>query len=171
LPYFYYPIPWYGGFGAGNILNGQANVISAAGGLFIDQEKARVVREQANQAKIETRRQRFDQEMYERANTPAFTERQEKKDMARVRRIMNQPLPAEITSGRAHNILLPYLERLLRVGVQGPPVPLDPDTLRSMNVTIGKEGFNIGLFRNDGRLDWPIALRGPTQRTLVPLLP
>jgi hypothetical protein len=168
----YYPpfwAPW--GLGPGSMLNGQAKVISATGGLFVDQERSRILREQANQAKIETRRQSFDQMMYERANTPTFTERQEKVERMRVRRVLNNPQRAEVISGGALNILLPYLERLASVYVQGPPVPLDPDLLRSINVTAGKEGFNIGLLRNGGQLDWPIALRGPSQRMLAPLFP
>src|SRR5262249_49720618 len=50
-------------------------------------------------------------------------------------------------------------------------VPLDPDLLRSINVTTGKESNNIGLLQNGGQLDWPLALRGPTQKMLVPLFP
>src|SRR4029077_18984238 len=90
--------PGYGGFGPGNVLNGEANVISSSGQLFINQEQARVEREKANQAKILTKRQTFDEMMYEKANTPTFTENQEKTEMMIVRRVMNNPLPAEVTS-------------------------------------------------------------------------
>src|SRR5437899_46454 len=69
----YYPRPGYGGFGPGNVLNGQANVISSSGQLYINQEQARVEREKANQAKITTKRKTFDEMMYEKANTPTFT--------------------------------------------------------------------------------------------------
>jgi hypothetical protein len=170
-PYPYYPPPGYGGFGPGNTLNGAANVISASGQLYIDQEQARVEREKANQAKIVTKRKTFDEMMYEKANTPTFTEDQEKNDMMIVRRVMNHPLPAEITSGQSQNILLPYLDKLLRVGVQGPPIPLDPLTMKSINVTTSQGGPNIGLLRDGGKLDWPIVLRGPTQKKLNPIFP
>jgi hypothetical protein len=167
----YYPPPGYGGFGPGNVLNGQASVINASGQLFINQEQARVEREKANQAKIDTKRKTFDEMMYEKANTPTFTEDQEKVDMMTLRRIMNHPLEAEVTSGKAQNTLLPYLDKLMRVGIQGPPVALDPFMLKSVNVTTGKEGFNIGLLKDGGILDWPLAVRGPTQKKLAPLLP
>jgi hypothetical protein len=167
----YYPPPGYGGFGPGNTLNGAANVISASGQLFINQEQARVEREKANQAKILTKRQTFDEMMYEKANTPTFTENQEKTEMMIVRRVMNNPLPAEVTSGQSQNILLPYLDKLLRVGVQGPPISLDPTMLKSINVTTGKGGANIGILRDGGKLDWPFALRGATQKKLTPLFP
>jgi hypothetical protein len=172
-PYYpAYPPPGYGGFGPGNTLNGAANVISASGQLYINQEQARVEREKANQAKIDTKRKTFDEMMYEKANTPTFTEDQEKTQMMIVRRIMNHPFPAEVTSGQSQNILLPYLDKLLRVGVQGPPVPLDPYMLRSINVTGGGAGgADIGILRNGGKLDWPFVLRGPTQKQLAPVFP
>jgi hypothetical protein len=90
--------------------------------------------------------------------------------MMSLRRIMNNPLEAEVTSGRAQNMMLPYLNRLLSMGIQGPPVYLDPNMLRSINVTSGNLG-NIGLLRDGGNLDWPLALRGPTQEKLAPLFP
>src|SRR5207244_6096962 len=102
----YYPPSGYGGFGPGNVLNGGANVISASGQLLINQEQARVEREKANQAKVSTKRKTFDEMMYEKANTPTFTEDQEKTEMMIVRRVMNHPLPAEVTSGKSQNILL-----------------------------------------------------------------
>jgi hypothetical protein len=169
-PYPYYP-GYNSGFGPGNTLNGAANVISAAGGQFIDQEKARVTREQANQAKIDTKRKTFDEMMYEKANTPNFAETQEKSDMAQIRRILNHPLQAEVTSGKAQNILLPYVDKLLRVGVQGPPVPIDQTMLKSINVTTGQLSADIGLFKDGGKLNWPIGLRGPAQKKLDPLFP
>jgi hypothetical protein len=171
----YYPVGYGSGFGPGNTLNGQANVIDATGKLFIDQEQARITREQANQAKIDTKRKTFDEMMYEKANTPTFTEDQEKVDMMIVRRIINKPLEAEVTSGYAQNILLPYLDKLLRVGIQGPTIPLDQAMLSQINVTSGSANAgnigNIGLLKNGGKLDWPLGLRGPTQKKLDPLFP
>jgi hypothetical protein len=171
----YYPAGYGSGFGPGNVLNGQANVISASGDLFVKQEQSRITREQANQAKIDTKRKTFDEMMYEKANTPTFTEDQEKVDMMIVRRILNKPLEAEVTSGQAQNILLPYLDKLLRVGAQGPPVPLDQAMLKQINVTSGGSGGgnigNIGLLKDGGKLDWPLAVRGPTQKQLAPFFP
>jgi hypothetical protein len=167
----YYPPPGYGGFGPGNVLNGQANVINASGNLYIQQEQARVEREKALQAKVDTKRKTFDEMMYEKANTPTFTEDQAKIQAMTLRRVITKPLEAEVTSGKAQNLMLPYLDQLCRVGIQGPPISLDPDMLRSVNVTIGKEGNNIGLLKDGGKLDWPLAVVGPTQEKLDPLFP
>jgi hypothetical protein len=170
-PYPYYPPPGYGGFGPGNVLNGQANVMNATGNLYVAQEQSKVEREAANQAKIETKRKAFDEMMYEKANTPTFTETQEKTDMMIVRRVLNHPTQAEITTGQAQNILLPYLDKLMRTGIQGPPVAIDQNSLKFLNVTVGKGGGNIGLLKNGGKLDWPIGCLGPTQKSLDPLFP
>ena len=167
----YYPPPGYGGFGPGNVLNGQANVISASGDLFIQQEQARVEREKALQAKVDTKRKTFDEMMYEKANTPTFTENQAKIQAMTLRRVMTAPTPVEITSGKAQNLMLPYLDQLCRVGIQGPPISLDPGVLRAINVTIGNQGGDIGLLRDGGQLDWPLAVRGATQKKLAPLFP
>lgn len=170
-PPYYPPYGYGGGFGPGNVLNGQANVMNAQGQLEISQEQARVEREKANQAKVDTKRKTFDEMMYEKANTPTFTENQEKADMMQIRRVMNHPAPAEVTSGKSQNIMLPYLDKLMAVGVQGPPVPLDQGMLKFINVTSGPQAYNIGILRDGGVLDWPFALRGPTQQKLAPVFP
>ena len=145
--------------------------MSAQGQLEISQEQAHVEREQANQAKIVTKRKTFDEMMYEKANTPTFTEVQSQTDMMIVRRMMSHPEPAEVISGKSQNVLLPYLDKLLRVGVQGPVISLDPTMLKSINVTAGPNAYNIGILKDGGVVDWPFGLRGATQMKLAALLP
>src|SRR6185369_3929506 len=56
--------------GPGGALAGQAELVSSVGKLNIDQEKARVEREAANQAKLDTQKKSFDQMLYERSLLP-----------------------------------------------------------------------------------------------------
>ena len=63
----YYP-PGY----TGGVLQGRAEVIRANGDLSIQYEQARIEREKALQAKLDTKKQAFDQMMYEKANTPSY---------------------------------------------------------------------------------------------------
>jgi hypothetical protein len=167
----YYPPPGSGGFGPGNVLRGQADVINASGDLYVKQEQARIEREKAYQAKIDTKRKTFDEMMYEKANTPTFTEERAKVEAMQLRRVMTDPVEAEIKSGKAHNLILPYLDQLCRAGIQGPPIMLDPDMLRWVNVTTGKEGPGLGVLKDAGNMEWPLALRGPTQKKFDALLP
>src|SRR5262249_36727935 len=74
----YFPVQTFGPIG--NQLMGQAAVISASGDLITAQEQARILREQANQAKLDTRKQAFDLMLYERAMTPTFTEEMNRKE-------------------------------------------------------------------------------------------
>ena len=80
----YYPNPYYPsipargpaayGIGQGAALSGSADVMNAYGNVVTKQEDARILREKANQAKIDTKRQAFDEMMYEKANTPSYVE-------------------------------------------------------------------------------------------------
>ncbi len=178
VPY-YPPQPnaYYGGGGGGGIygrqggaLYGASTVMNAYGNVINQQEQARVGRQQYYQEKIKTKRMAFDEMMYEKANTPSWTEEQEKVQSTIVRRIMGQPQPSEVTSGKAANILLPYLQALSGQGIQGPPVPLDPDLMKQINVTAQGKG-NLGLLRNGGALDWPPLLTGTLQKKIDSQLP
>jgi hypothetical protein len=154
----------------GGALYGASQVMNSYGNVVVQQEQARIQREVANQAKLDTKRKAFDEARYERDNTPAWTEEQEKMQAMIVRRIMNQPLPAEVTSGKAQNILLPYVNNLIGTGIQGSPVMIDPNMLAKINVTSPGKG-NVGLLRDGGKLRWPPLLRSPEQKKIDALLP
>jgi hypothetical protein len=166
------------GYGAGGIygrqggaLYGSSQVMNAYGNVVVQQEKARVEREVANQAKIDTKRKAFDEANYEKANTPAWVEEQEKVRGLTVRRIMDQPSGVEVITGKAQNTLLPYVQTLTTTGIQGPPILLDPALLAKINVMVPGQGGGIGLLRNGGRLRWPPLLRGVLQAKIDKMLP
>jgi hypothetical protein len=159
------------GFGPGNVLNGQANVINAQGNLMLQQEQARLDRETANQAKLDTKKKTLDWKNYERANTWTFAQEQERDKSLLLMRMINSPSPAEITTGKAENVMLPYLAVLVEKGVQGPVLSLDPRQLQQINVTNPAGSGNIGPLREGGKVRWPTAVRGPTQKKLDVLLP
>jgi len=121
--------PYYPG-GRQSALSGAADLVNAQGNVYVQQEQARIQREKANQAKIDTKRQAFDEAAYEKANTPAFTEQQEKVDAMVLRRVMNSASPWDITSGYALNKIVPYVNSLAAQGGMGPPVPVDPEQLQ-----------------------------------------
>lgn len=163
-----YRPPAYGpggaGYGAGQYYQGAATLINATGELANQNEQARIMREKATQEKLVTRKKSFDLLAYEKANTPSWTEEQEKTQAIRLRRVMNDPLPAEVSSGKAMNTMLPYMSRLAAGGTSGPPVPLSQDLVRHLNLTV-PDGHNPGLLRST-KLDWPLALRGPEQEVI-----
>src|SRR5262245_40359370 len=76
-----YPYPWTSGWGWGNwttpaqgYLQGNAQMLDSAGNFMVNQEQARIMNQQAQQAKLVTKKQAFEQAQWEKANTPTFTE-------------------------------------------------------------------------------------------------
>lgn len=163
-----YPPNPYGGFNPGRyggMLYGTAAVTSAQGDVMVQAEQARIAREQANQAKLVTKRKAFDEAMYEKANTPTYAETKMAADQGIFQRVMMNPTSIEVTTGRAMNIMLPPLDRMALQGIYGAPVPLNPAILKAVNITIpGKTGLGIVGKVND--IPWPYGLLGPTQEKL-----
>lgn len=164
-----WPYPTYYGRQGGTLAGG-AQFLQSQGNVLVQQEQARITRQQAEQEKLKTKRMAFDQMMYEKANTPSFTEEQEKVDALRLRRMMTQPNRQEIIRGDTLNAMLPALRPLADQGTQGPPAPLSPYVLRDINVS-GSDGRGVGVLRDGGKVRWPIALRGEGQKKLDTLLP
>ncbi len=165
-----YPYPGYGGFypgRQGGYLWGSSQVMNSYGGLIQSNEQSRILREQANQAKIDTKRKAFDERAYERANTPTFTEEMSKVDAQILSRILRKPTNTEVTSGKAQNIIMPYLQGLANRGIQGPPIVLDPAQVQQLNVTSGSSEAGLGLLKQIDHVEWPLILRGPAQEKLA----
>jgi hypothetical protein len=154
----------YPGFGEsayGGFLRGNADLVNAQGNFLIQNQQANLLRQQVEQARIQTRRQNFDQWLYEQANTPTAEDLREKARLEQIRRSYFDPPVTEIWSGTALNDLLFELRRLQAAGGYGPGVRLDPALLKQINVTPGGSQ-NFGLLRDGGKLQWPLALRAST---------
>ena len=159
----YYPSPYYGPYSGdyslGGTLQGAASVINAQGEFNIQNQQAKLVQQQAGQAKLDTRRQTFDEMMYEKANTPSFNDIQEKAAQEELRRVRHDPPPAEIWSGAALNTLLKAVQKEeAYLGAAGPAVPLDPTIVPQLNLSGGTAAAGVGVLRSD-RLEWPLALQ------------
>jgi len=137
-------------------LSGAANVMRATSDLIQGQEKARIMREQALQAKLETQKKKFDTEMYIKANTPTPTEIQQKNARQTLMRITSNSNPTEIANGKSQNYLLDDLRKYTAAKSNLEPLPMSEDLLQKINVT--KSFGNPGILRNDGKIAWPGAL-------------
>ena len=150
-------------------LTGYANVINASAQSYVTIQQARLVRQQANQAMIDTRRKIFDQIRYERMSIPTPEEvRVRDMEIALGRSRRNPPL-TEIWSGEALNSLLNYLIKQQGAGLRGPRVDLDEEMLKHINVNPGTGG-NAGLLRDGGVLRLPLPLQRPEFTEDVKLL-
>jgi len=142
------------GYGAGSALFGEADIIRAQGQLVNSWEQARILREQALQAKLVTKKQEFDLRMYIKANTPTYTQEQEQVARVTLRRIQTNSLPGEVSSGKALNMLLDDLKRFPDRKISLDPLPLNEEILSHLNVT--KTTFGMGLLRDYGKVVWPV---------------
>lgn len=161
---------WDGGWGGwglvnvdpyGGYLNGAASVIQAQGQFMINRQQASIMREQARQERVRTRRAIFDEWLYERENTPTIEDERQRMRAEELRRALNDPPLTEVWSGDALNKLLKSLQQVQVTGVRGPTVPLDPTLLQQVNVSPGSTintGANIGVLRTGQPLSWPLAL-------------
>lgn len=144
----------YGGY-----LRGSAEVIGAQGRMVVNQQQAALRAEGVTQARMESRRREFDQWLYERAHRPTLEDERERLQQQELRRSRNDPPLAEVYSAKALNTLLEQLQKLDGRGIRVTPVDLGEDVARHINLTTGESDGHVGLLKNNGRLDWPIALR------------
>jgi hypothetical protein len=156
-----YPYPFNYNGPLGGALTGAADVIGATGGFLVSQQQAYLMKEQVMQARVDTRRKRFDERLYEREVGPTDEDERERARIESLRRSRNDPPVTEIWSGKALNDLLLAIRQQQAQGLKNPDVPLEEDVLRHLNVTSGAEGGgSLGVLRNEGQLQWPLALRG-----------
>lgn len=153
----------YGGLGRGGLfgetggaLFGASQMMKSYGEVLLNQEQARLLREQYYQAKLKTKKERFDLEMYIRDNTPTFSEEQAKVAKQRLARIQTNSSPGEIASGEALNTLLNDLRRYPNRRVSYDNMPISVEQLLRLNVTKGNAG--MGILRDEGKFNWPSAL-------------
>jgi hypothetical protein len=135
------------------VVNAQSNYLRAY-------QDAKLLREQARQAKVDTRRRVFDQWLYEREKTPSPEQMRQEFMKEQVKRSLNNPPRGEVNSGKSLNDLLAALETMPVKGASVPDLPLSEDILRHINVTRDGTGGggNLGVLRNSGKLAWPRAL-------------
>jgi hypothetical protein len=158
------------GYNYGAAASGQADLTRAQGQVAIDNENARIQREKANQAKLDTKRQAFDEMNYEKANTPSYGEIASKDKAQLVQRLMKTPTRTEVYDGKTLNAMLPYCQYLSSHGTQGPPVLLSQTIVNQLNIS-GVASSTVGMLKAGGQVEWPLALRGPESKKLDELLP
>jgi hypothetical protein len=145
---------------AGGFLIGASSVIDSSGQLQVTTQQAKLMQQQTKQEKIRTQRQAFDEYRYEQMLTPTLEEKRRYDMEQELRRSQNDPPLTEIWSAKALNDLLKDLQKLQNsAGAYAPTTPIDPATLKHINVTNGTtEGGNTKLLR-EGKTKWPLALK------------
>lgn len=157
----------FGGFGTQWMMNpyqgylsGAADVTRANADYHMTISQAKLVREESRRSALQTRRALLDELDYERAHAPDPEKIRQQLISRELDRARSSPPADDIFSGRAHNALLRHLINQQGQGVKAEHnVPLNPDTLSHVNLTVGDNRGNVGLLRNNGKLDWPLPLQ------------
>lgn len=162
VPYAPYPYayPYVYAPGSGNLF-GSASVINAGTGYMLGVQQAKLGQQAVKRAKLENKRAAFDEWKYEQANTPTPEDLRERDQAIQLRRMRNDPAVTDVWSGTALNVLLRDLQRLHAGQTSISTGMLNPDVLKRINVTGSRNDVSLGLLRDDGKLQWPFALRAP----------
>jgi hypothetical protein len=156
-PWGFYNI-WPDPYGGG--LTGAANAIAAQGQYEIDFQHARLLNQEVERSKMDTRRKQWEEWLFEREHRPTLEDERERQRTENLRRARNNPPFAEIWSGQALNDLLLAVQQQQAQGVPPSTQPLDDDVLQRINVTSGATPSGIGLLKGGGKLHWPLVLSG-----------
>jgi len=141
-------------------LRGAADVTTANGKYLMMQQQARLERERANQEHLVTRRRIIEEAEWERGRIPNPEKVREADIEAALNRARRDPPLTEVWSARSLNSLLNHVAAQQGRGVKGPTIQLDPETLKSINLTPADSRANAGLLKDEGKLQWPRSLQG-----------
>ena len=151
-----------GGGGAGSYFQGVSSMTNANAQYYFTTQQARLGKEQVENAKVANRRAKFDEDMYEKANTPTRAELDEKDRQEALRLSRNNPANGDIWSGRALNTIFNSIQKTeATTGLKAKSVPISEEILRHLNLTTGTAAGSVGIFKNGADLAWPMVLRGP----------
>ena len=155
---YYEPSYGWGSSPNGDYMRGAALVIRAQGQFMIDKQHAELLKEQVQSAKIDNRRKKLEQWLWERENLPTAQDERERVQKEVLRYSRNDPSITHIWSGSALNSLLLDLQKASASNGAAPSPPLSADVLMHINLTTAQKGANTGLLKS-GKLFWPLLLR------------
>jgi hypothetical protein len=154
-PYYGQPYWNYGG----GALTGAANVINAQGEFEKQYQESRLLGQEVERSKIDTRRKQWEQWQYERANKPTVEDERRRSQYEQVRRSVNDPPLNEIWDGSALNTLFTTIKQAQASGLPpGPSIPLDPNLVARIGLTTGTTNNGVGMLKNGPNLRWPFGL-------------
>jgi hypothetical protein len=137
---------------AAGYLNGAANLTQAQGQYLNDVQSAKISREQARQASMDTARQQVEFAQWYETVRPTAPKMQAKEKAAELDWARNHAQNTEIWSGRTLNVLYQSAIRSKYI-FQGPNLPVDEKILRGLNVNDQGTNANGGMFK-ENKLFW-----------------
>jgi hypothetical protein len=148
--------PYYGGGFSG--LDNAAGITTANANYHLTIQSARIQREAAYRAMLETQKALRERDEEWARNRPTPEQLQARAQAQALEQARTGSPVTDIYSGRALNDLLDHLANEQAKGHAGTKVPVDPAILKSINVTGRGSRANPGLLKGDGKIPWPYAL-------------
>ena len=145
----------------GSYLSGASDVINSQGNFLVQKRQSEVVKEQAEQAKLDTRRKTIEQWQYEQSIQPTLSEVQAKAHQEGYNQMRGNPSDARVWSGVALNTVLSHVQQPQSYQPRRPSIPLDPEVVSRIRFTDGTNRGDVTLFSKGPKIDWPFPLRGP----------
>jgi hypothetical protein len=115
-------------------------------------------------------RSRSEKQTDDGKNSAAAPNRRLDADRAALTDILGRPSPLDLGSGRTLNDFLHQAQILRELSFPKEKVPLRKDILSSVNVVSARDTRSPALLKNEGKLNWPEALRGAEFQTHRELL-
>ncbi len=159
----YAGVPYGNPYGSatGGGLTGAANALNASGQFEIQNQQSRLMGQDVERSKLDTRRAKLEEWMWERNNLPTGEQDRERNQYWALRQSLNDAPPAEIWDASALNRILAAIQQQLPPGATGPQVPLAPGVTNQVSLTTGTTSTGNGLLKNGPKLRWPFALSDP----------
>jgi hypothetical protein len=154
----YAGVPYVNPYGGG--LTGAANAINAQGQFQIQYQQSRLMAQDVERSKIDTKRAQQEQWLWERNNLPTLEDNRQRDQRELLRQVLNDPPSTQIWNGDALNRILTAIQQVVPPGAPVPMVPLAPGLTARLSVTTGTTVSGIGLLKNGYKLQWPFALQG-----------
>src|SRR5262249_34932434 len=122
-------------------------------------QQSRLLGQEVERSKIDTRRKQWEQWEFERANKPTLEDERRRSQYEQLRRTLNDPPLAEIWDASALNTLFTNIRQAQSSGVgPGPVVALDPKMMTLVGLTTGTTNNGVGMLKNGPDLRWPFGL-------------
>jgi hypothetical protein len=152
----------YGNPYASGGLTGAANAINAQGQFEQDFQQARLMNQDVERSKLDTRKAKIEQWKWERDNIPTLEQNRERDQYWQLRYVLNNPPSIEIWNGSALNTILTAIKLVQPPGAPGPTVYLPLGLTSQLSLTTGATSTGVGVLKNGPKLQWPYALQGDT---------
>ena len=142
-------------------LQGFAALTAASGKYQVDNQRARLLREQSRVASLETTKRRYELERWYQSMQPTPQQVRDKQIAAELTSARAEAPDGDITSGKALNVLLRSVQRSPSLNV-GPNTPIDEDNLKQINLAGAGTIGNVGMLKDVTKIVWPETLQHST---------